>query len=241
MTLAPRPVRGGPGSSQSILPGNSGNVLTDTMSPSATVVRIALPVMPSEVSYDDRWAGAAPSATAGESSRRSPGMTLRAGSSPGSTEVGIRRGPSDGVSASDWDGSGPALAWGEPGRATDWGGPARGADWGGPARAAESSRTGWTPGVGVDERGRGAGVPGRRTVTITGHGEEAWHSRNGTRPSRAARHQNHLKRHERAGFRPDRVAMWAVLLGVMLMLAAAASSHAAVLVAHHAATLLRVR
>jgi hypothetical protein len=89
----------------------------------------------------------------------------------------------------------------------------------------------------------------RRTVTITGHGEEAWHARNGTRPSRAARHQHHLKRHERAGFRPDRVAMWAVLLGVMLMLAAAASSHAAVLASHqaavlashHAAALLRLR
>jgi hypothetical protein len=33
---------------------------------------------------------------------------------------------------------------------------------------------------------------------------------------------------ERAGGRPDRVAMWAVLLGVLLVLAAATSSHAAV-------------
>ncbi len=82
----------------------------------------------------------------------------------------------------------------------------------------------------------GAGIPGRRTVTITGQGAEGYHSRNGTRPSAAARHRQ-LRRHERAGFRPDRVAMWAVLLGVMLMLAAATSSHAAVLVAHHVAGL----
>ncbi len=87
--------------------------------------------------------------------------------------------------------------------------------------------------AGVAEDAQGEGVPGRRTVTITGRGEEAWHSRNGTRPSRAARHQHHLKRHERAGFRPDRVAMWAVLLGVLLMLAAAASSHAAVIALLH--------
>jgi len=33
--------------------------------------------------------------------------------------------------------------------------------------------------------------------------------------------------HERPGFQPDRVAMWAVLLGVLLVLVAATSSHAA--------------
>ncbi len=87
---------------------------------------------------------------------------------------------------------------------------------------------------------RGVGKPGRRTVTITGQGAEGYHSRNGTRPSSAARHRQ-LKRHERSGFRPDRVALWAVLLGVMLMLAAATSSHAAVLVAHHASALAGLR
>jgi hypothetical protein len=127
--------------------------------------------MPSQVSYDDRWAGAAAGATAGESRRRSPSTA---------EPVAIS-------SAADQAADGPV----------------------------------------------GVGVPGRRTVTITGRGEEAWHSRNGTRPSRAVRHQHRLKRHERAGFRPDRVAMWAVLLGVLLMLAAAASSHAAVLISLH--------
>jgi hypothetical protein len=48
------------------------------------------------------------------------------------------------------------------------------------------------------------------------------------------------RRHERAGFRPDRVAMWAVLLGFLLVLVAATSSHAATVagIAHHAATAL---
>jgi hypothetical protein len=71
---------------------------------------------------------------------------------------------------------------------------------------------------------RGGGATGRRTVRITGQGAEGYATRNGTRPSTAQRHQR-LKPHERAGFRPDRVAMWAVLLGVMLMLAAMASAH----------------
>jgi hypothetical protein len=41
-----------------------------------------------------------------------------------------------------------------------------------------------------------------------------------------------LPLHERSGFKPDRVALWAVLLGVILLLVAAASSHAATLAAH---------
>ncbi len=72
---------------------------------------------------------------------------------------------------------------------------------------------------------------GRRTVTIKGHGAEGVTTRNGTRGSSAERHLN-LPRHERNGFQPDRVAMWAVLLGVVMILAAAASAHAAV-IAHH--------
>jgi hypothetical protein len=64
-----------------------------------------------------------------------------------------------------------------------------------------------------------AGIEGRRTVTIGGRGAE----RNlpVTRPT--------LRRHERPGFRPDRTALWAVMLGVLLILVAAASAHAAVL------------
>ncbi|MGH2915562.1 MAG: hypothetical protein ACRDMX_11295 [Solirubrobacteraceae bacterium] len=66
--------------------------------------------------------------------------------------------------------------------------------------------------------------PDRRTITIRGHGSERpvpIHSRSSRRrPER---------RHERTGFRPDRAALWAVLLGVLLILAAVTSAHAATL------------
>jgi len=62
---------------------------------------------------------------------------------------------------------------------------------------------------------------GRRTVIIRGQVAER------PRPRRT---------YERHRSRPDRVAMWAVLLGLLLVLVAATSSHAAVLTtAHHAA------
>jgi hypothetical protein len=62
-------------------------------------------------------------------------------------------------------------------------------------------------------------APPRRTVTIRGHGAE----RNlpVARPT--------LRRHERPGFRPDRAALWAVMLGLLLILVAATSAHAAIL------------
>jgi hypothetical protein len=71
------------------------------------------------------------------------------------------------------------------------------------------------------------GVPGRPTVTIRGQGAERYAPRSARRPAE--------RRHERAGFRPDRAAMWAVLLGLMLILAAVTSAHAATL---HALTRL---
>jgi 4-hydroxybenzoate polyprenyltransferase len=43
---------------------------------------------------------------------------------------------------------------------------------------------------------------------------------------------------ERAMSRPDRVALWAVLLCLLLLVVAATSAHAAVAVAHHAAAVL---
>jgi hypothetical protein len=66
-------------------------------------------------------------------------------------------------------------------------------------------------------------VPGRRTITITGRGAEGY---------AAARRRPQRPLHERPGFRPDRFAMWAVLLGVLLVLVAATSSHAAMRVSH---------
>ncbi|HTX11180.1 MAG TPA: hypothetical protein VME22_21335 [Solirubrobacteraceae bacterium] len=66
--------------------------------------------------------------------------------------------------------------------------------------------------------GGGRGIEGRRTITIRGQGAE----RNlpMARPT--------LRRHERPGYRPDRTALWAVMLGMLLILVAAASAHAAV-------------
>jgi hypothetical protein len=68
----------------------------------------------------------------------------------------------------------------------------------------------------------------RRTIVITGHGAER-------RLSGPRGYDARLPRHERTSFKPDRMAMWAVLLGLALLLAAATSSHAAVL---HAAAQL---
>ena len=72
---------------------------------------------------------------------------------------------------------------------------------------------------------------GRRTVTITGRGVDQ--NRPPARPpvGRQPVGRPTLRRHERAGFQPDRTAMWAVLLGLLLILVAATSAHAAV-VAH---------
>jgi hypothetical protein len=70
----------------------------------------------------------------------------------------------------------------------------------------------------------GQGVPGRRTVKIQGRGAE----RNLLYSSRRPQRRPSEHRHERVGFKPDRLAMWAVLLGVLLILVAATSSHAAV-------------
>ncbi|HEY2160747.1 MAG TPA: hypothetical protein VGH24_05525 [Solirubrobacteraceae bacterium] len=65
------------------------------------------------------------------------------------------------------------------------------------------------------------GPPARRTVTITGRGADRnlW-------ATEATRRRPARLPHERAGFKPDRVAMWAVFLGVLLVLVAALSGHA---------------
>lgn len=64
-----------------------------------------------------------------------------------------------------------------------------------------------------------AEIPARRTVTIRGHGAERnlpWPDSPHRRPQRLA--------HERVGVRPDRVALWAVMLGILLVVVAIASS-----------------
>ena len=64
------------------------------------------------------------------------------------------------------------------------------------------------------------GVPGRRTVTIRGRGAERnlpWPDGSSRRPQRRV--------YERAGFKPDRVALWAVMLCILLVIVAVASPH----------------
>ncbi len=72
------------------------------------------------------------------------------------------------------------------------------------------------------------GVPGRRTVTIHGRGAERYVPRRS-----ASSRRRPERRYERSGFRPDRAAMWAVLLSVLLILVAAMSAHASVLAHIH--------
>jgi hypothetical protein len=73
------------------------------------------------------------------------------------------------------------------------------------------------------QRSPSGGVPGRRTVTIRGQVADRYAT---PRPSSRRRPE---RRYERTGFRPDRAAMWAFVLGVMLILAAVTSAHAATL------------
>lgn len=87
-----------------------------------------------------------------------------------------------------------------------------------PLALAESS-------VDLDPTPVNGGVPGRRTITITGRGSERYVPAR-RRPQRPV--------YERPGFQPDRFAMWAVLLGVLLILVAATSAHAAPHVSHAA-------
>ena len=90
------------------------------------------------------------------------------------------------------------------------------------ARAADPVRAARPPRAYSDERVAAE----RRTVTIRGqvadrHRRPVGQGQARRRPPRSV--------HERAGSNPDRIAMWAVLLGVVLVLAAATSSHAAVI------------
>ena len=71
----------------------------------------------------------------------------------------------------------------------------------------------------------GSGISGRRTVTIRGRGAE----REPAFPKNGRARRPAVRRHERPGFQPDRTALWALMLGVVLVLVAATSSHAATL------------
>lgn len=63
---------------------------------------------------------------------------------------------------------------------------------------------------------------GRRTVVIRGQVVDRYS------PRRSSTRRPRTSRAERMSSRPDRIALWAVLLGILLVLVAATSSHAAV-------------
>jgi hypothetical protein len=56
----------------------------------------------------------------------------------------------------------------------------------------------------------------RRTVLITGHGDERY------LPAPRQRRSSGLRFHERSGFSPDRLGLWAVLLSIALVIGAVA-------------------
>lgn len=63
------------------------------------------------------------------------------------------------------------------------------------------------------ERGRHAAADeARRTVLITGHGDERY------LPAPRRRRSSELRFHERSSFSPDRAGLWAVLLGIALVI-----------------------
>jgi hypothetical protein len=89
-------------------------------------------------------------------------------------------------------------------------------------RALDDWSTSQHEAVEPSDRSAVGGVPGRRTVTIRGQVPDHRY----VTPSSRRRPE---RRYERSGFRPDRAALWAVVLGMMLILAAVTSAHAATL------------
>jgi hypothetical protein len=73
-------------------------------------------------------------------------------------------------------------------------------------RAADRAFNLSDPGTGFAAEG------GRRTVVISGRGDERY------LPAPRRRRQSDLRFHERSGFSPDRAGLWAVLLGVALVI-----------------------
>ncbi|HTU98399.1 MAG TPA: hypothetical protein VMF14_21290 [Solirubrobacteraceae bacterium] len=104
----------------------------------------------------------------------------------------------------------------------DWSGSEREAiDWTAQDDASDRGARQSDAAAGADWSPSG-GVAGRRTVTIRGQVPDHRY----VTPTSRRRPE---RRYERSGFRPDRAAMWAVLLGMMLILAAVTSAHAATL------------
>jgi len=68
----------------------------------------------------------------------------------------------------------------------------------------------------LSDPGASAPAGARRTVLITGHGDERY------LPAPRQRRSSELRFHERSGFSPDRLGLWAVLLSLALVIGAIA-------------------
>jgi hypothetical protein len=68
----------------------------------------------------------------------------------------------------------------------------------------------------LSDRGQGPSQGARRTVLITGHGDDRY------LPAPRQRRSSELRFHERSGFSPDRAGLWAVLLSLALVIGAIA-------------------
>jgi hypothetical protein len=64
----------------------------------------------------------------------------------------------------------------------------------------------------LSDRGEAPAQGARRTVLITGHGDDRY------LPAPRQRRSSELRFHERSGFSPDRGGLWAVLLGIALVI-----------------------
>src|SRR5579875_1699263 len=79
-------------------------------------------------------------------------------------------------------------------------------------RAPRQQRTNLERSFDLADRG-GFETPAKRTVRISGRGAERY------APIAARARTSALRLHERSGFSPDRAGLWAVLLGIVLVLA----------------------
>ena len=103
-----------------------------------------------------------------------------------------------------------------------------------PVIAGSNGDGGASPSAATTTAPPAAATAARRTVTIEGRGAEAYLERRRAEvasryPRSPDRRRPRLPRHERAGFRPDRAALWAVVLCLVLLLVAATTSRAAAL------------
>ena len=121
---------------------------------------------------------------------------------------------------SDWDRTPAGHDWDQTPSGHDWDQTPAGHDW---DRTPSGHVSDLVPAASEHPQAP-ASLPARRTITITGHGADRTYG--------VRRRDGHRHRDRGGHQRPDRIAMWAVLLGIALAIGAATSSHAATLSTH---------